>query len=125
MEKISRRPGSFPGRGAKSAFTRVWTRYGGALAERCAAEPGPLRMPVRDTVPVQRSSASRCIAPGKRRVAFFTIPVLRSITPQRGGVMHRARETGRCYANMDGRVRYALAADVIPANAGIQYPARL
>src|SRR5215218_2657341 len=36
-----------------------------ALAKRCAAEPGSLRTPAFGTIPVLRSSATRCVAPGK------------------------------------------------------------
>src|ERR1044072_1043286 len=56
----------FPDAVPKARLRASATRNGAALAERCTAEPGPLRTPALVTIPVQRSSASRCIAPGKR-----------------------------------------------------------
>ena len=34
-------------------------------------------------------------SPRMTRFVFGTVPVLRSITPQNSGVLHRARDTGR------------------------------
>src|SRR4051794_14022127 len=66
--------GTSPGAFAPDAFAHPTTHplspdaaQRVALAERCAAEPGPSRTPAFGTIPVLRSSTSCCIAPGKRR----------------------------------------------------------